>query len=95
LTNVGKLPAQAMSHNWVLTSTSDWDAVTKLALAAASKPPQYLPDDQSLILAHTKMLGPGESDTIEFDAPTTPGEYWYVCTFPGHFALMKGKLVVK
>lgn len=95
LKNVGKLPAQAMSHNWVLLSTGNWDDVAKLAMDAATKAPTYLPADQSAILAHTKMLGPGESDSIEFTAPTTPGEYWYICTFPGHFALMKGKLIVK
>jgi azurin len=93
--NIGKLPAQAMSHNWVLLSISNWDDVPSLAMDAATKAPVYLPADQSKIIAHTKMLGPGESDTIEFTAPTTPGEYWYICTFPGHFALMKGKLIVK
>ena len=50
------------------------------------------PPDQ--VIAHTKLLGPGESDVIEFDAPA-PGTYPFVCTFPGHAPLMNGQLVVQ
>ena len=37
----------------------------------------------------------GESDTVTFDAPAEPGAYPYLCSFPGHFALMQGVLTVK
>jgi azurin len=47
------------------------------------------------VLAHTKLLGPGEFDTIEFMAPATPGTLEYVCTFPGHFGTMNGKITVE
>jgi len=47
------------------------------------------------VLAHTKLLGPGESESISFTAPTIEGEYEYVCTFPGHFAMMRGSMEVK
>ena len=58
--------------------------------------PNYMPKDMSKVIAHnTKVLGPGESETVDFTAPTTPGEYPYICTFPGHFATMRGKLIVK
>ena len=46
------------------------------------------------VLANTKVVGGGEKDTIEFTAPA-PGTYDYICTFPGHYAIMKGKLVVQ
>lgn len=94
LTNTGRMPKQAMGHNWVLLAPMDDAAVLALAGAAATKMPEYLPEDKSVVLAHTKILGGGESDTIEFTAPTASGVYPFVCTFPGHAALMKGKLIV-
>ena len=46
------------------------------------------------VIAATKLLGPGESETISFTAPE-PGDYQFVCSFPGHFAMMRGIMVVK
>ncbi len=94
LTNLGHMPRQAMAHNWVLLRSMDDAAVLSFASAAASKMPDYLPDDRTAVLAHTKFLGGGETDTIEFSAPAQPGEYPYLCSFPGHAALMRGKLIV-
>jgi azurin len=94
LKNVGKLPKQAMAHNWVLLkSMSDAD-VNAFAMAAMPKAPEYLPADKSGIVAHTKLLGPGEADAVEFTVPAA-GEYPFICTFPGHSALMRGKLVAE
>ena len=60
--------------------------------AAAS---DYIPESgKAQIIAYTKLLGGGQSDTIEFDLPG-PGEYPFLCTYPGHAALMKGVLVAK
>ena len=64
------------------------------AMSVASKLPNYLPDDPGAVLAHTKLLGGGETDTVEFSAPAQAGEYPFLCTFPGHVALMRGKLIV-
>ena len=47
------------------------------------------------VIAHTDVLGPGESESVTFQAPSEPGDYEYVCTFPGHFAMMRGVLLVK
>jgi azurin len=47
------------------------------------------------ILAATKLLGPNESDTVTLTAPTAPGRYEFICTFPGHFQVgMRGVLIV-
>lgn len=94
LTNIGRMPKQSMAHNWVLLKKMPDDEANAFAMAAASKPPEYLPDDQSAVLFHTKMLGPGETDTIEIVVPDEAGDYPYLCTFPGHFAVMRGKLRV-
>jgi azurin len=74
-------------------SEADFNA---FGTAAAMAAPTHIPAGTAAkIIAQTKLLGPGESDSIDFKAPSAPGEYPFLCTFPGHFALMKGKLVVK
>jgi azurin len=92
LANIGTMPKQAMAHNWVLLKPMSEGDITAFTMAAMPKAPEYLPDDKSAILAHTKLLGAGERDTIEFTAPAA-GSYPFLCSFPGHAALMKGKLI--
>jgi azurin len=46
------------------------------------------------VIAATKLLGPGENETLTFTAPE-PGDYQFVCSFPGHFAMMRGIMVVR
>ena len=95
LSHVGKLPKTAMGHNWVLLAAGSDAEVQKLAMECMKNAPDYLPKDRSVVLAGTKILGGGESDTVTFTAPDKPGAYPYLCTFPGHFSMMKGKLIVK
>lgn len=95
LTNVGQLPKAAMSHNWVLLKPMTDAEIATFASSAMTKAPDYIPDDTSSIIAHTKTLGSKETDKVDFTAPTKPGEYPFICTFPGHYALMHGKLIVK
>ncbi|MFC7337421.1 azurin [Haloferula chungangensis] len=96
LKHVGKLPKAAMGHNVVIlkAGTEIPPFAMKAAPAAAS---DYIPQDEEskkLIVAHTKMVGGGETTSVSFTAPAA-GEYPYICTFPGHFGLMTGKLIVK
>lgn len=93
--NVGRLPKQSMSHNFVLLKPMSDADLNAFGMAASMAAPTYLPKDLSAVIAHTKMLGPGESDQIDLKAPSEPGEYPFICTFPGHFAVMRGKLIVK
>ena len=95
LTNVGSMPKQTMAHNFVLLQPMADADVQALAMAASTKPTEFLPEDLSKVIVHTKMLGPGEKETVSITAPAQAGNYPYVCTFPGHFALMRGNLVVK
>ena len=63
--------------------------------ANAAKDTDYIPaGSEGDIVAHTKMIGGGEETVIEFDAPEA-GEYNFFCSFPAHYALMKGKFIVK
>lgn len=47
------------------------------------------------ILHHTKLLNPNTTETLRFTAPTKPGDYPYVCTFPGHWVIMRGVMRVR
>ncbi len=95
LNNIGSMPKQAMGHNIVVLKPGT-DTAAFATAAAAAVATEYIPAafaDQ--IVAHTKMLGPKQSDGIvlKFDAP---GEYPYVCSFPAHYQMgMKGIITVK
>ena len=96
LTNDGSMPKAAMAHNIVILKPGT-DVAAFVAAAGKREADGYLPgDDQaSHMLVHTKLLGPGEDDTISF-TPITPGVYEYVCTFPGHAASgMRGTITVQ
>jgi azurin len=96
LTNVGTQPRQAMGHNWVLLKEGA-DAAAFAAAAATHQAQDYFPPELAQeVIAHIRLLGPREHGEAEFKAPTQPGEYSYLCTFPGHFVTgMKGVLVVR
>jgi azurin len=93
LKHSGKLPAAAMGHNWVLTETSAFQPVATAGMSAGL-PNSYVPKDDARVLAHTKVIGGGESTSVTF--PTSKlkkgGDYTYFCSFPGHWSVMKGKL---
>ena len=94
--NVGKLPKDAMGHNvTILKEGTDVEAFAGEALK--EKANDYIPQSAEMkdnIIAHTKLLGPGESDTITFTI-ADPGVYTFVCTFPGHHITMHGQIVVE
>ena len=95
LTNSGSLPKAAMAHDLVvLRPGTDAAAFVKACLTHAAE--NYLaPEEADKVLRATKLLGPGESDTITF-TPKAAGTYDYVCTFPAHYAAgMKGTITVE
>lgn len=96
LKHIGQLPAIAMGHNVVILKPGT-QLPAFAAKCATAREHGYIPQDEeskALVVAFTKMLGGGETDEITFTAPA-PGEYPYICTFPGHFALMQGVMTVK
>ena len=93
LNNSGKLDKKIMGHNVVILK-SGVKASSFAVKAASSKSNDYIPEGTTDVIAHTKMIGGGESTMIEFIAPEK-GTYDYICSFPGHFAMMKGKLIVE
>jgi azurin len=87
-----------MQHNWVLLKPGTTDAVGKLANDLASDPANiqrnYIPDSTD-ILFYTRVVDPTKSTTIYFTAPADKGSYPYICTFPGHWTIMRGVMIVE
>jgi azurin len=94
LKHTGKLPAQTMGHNWVLTKTADMTGVANDGVSAGFDK-DYLPAGDKRIIAHTKIVGGGASTSVKFPVSklTKGGDYSFFCSFPGHYGLMKGKLI--
>ena len=91
LNHTGKLAKNVMGHNFVLL-TAGTDVAKFSREAMNEKENEYIPAKG--VIAHTKLIGGGESTTIEFTAPKK-GTYDFVCSFPGHYAMMKGKFIVE
>lgn len=96
LTNIGSQPKEVMGHNWILLK-GGVDAAAFVNAAVAAKATDYYPVDRAGdVIAHIPLLGPRKSDEVTFKAPTEPGEYVFLCSFPAHYQVgMKGVLVVK
>lgn len=89
------MPKAAMAHNLAIVELDT--NVEEFVLASMAEPDnEYIaPEYEDQVIATTAMIGGGETSTIEFTVPDTPGDYEYVCTFPGHyFGGMKGILRV-
>lgn len=80
-----------MMHNLVVVLPNTAIEVGEMALEMGLEGSQknYIPNSEK-VLYHTNILSPETSETIYFEAPTVPGEYTYVCTFPGHAYVMQG-----
>lgn len=94
LKNVGKMSKTVMGHN-VIILKSGTDVAEYAKKAMAAKDTEYVPtSDSESVIAYTKLTGGGETDTIKFTI-AEKGIYDFICSFPGHYALMKGKLIIE
>ncbi len=84
-----------MPHNIVFVEPDAANDVAMAALQLGAKGFEmgFVPDSNK-VLAASKLVDHGKEATIEFTAPTKPGDYQYVCTFPGHHILMRGVMQV-
>ena len=96
LKSTGTAPKAAMAHNFVLLK-ADASPLEFNSAAMNARETDFIPPDmKDKIIANTALAGPGETVDVTFTAPTKPGTYTYLCSFPGHFMVgMKGELVVK
>ena len=96
LKHEGKLAANMMGHNWVLTKTSN---VTEIAAdgISAGLANDYVNAKDNRILAWTKIIGGGEETSISLSTIELieGGDYTFFCSFPGHSYGMRGQFNVK
>jgi azurin len=85
-----------MPHNLiVLKSGGDTNKVGQMAMGLGANGAKmgYVPQSEQ-ILASVKMINAKQSGSLYFKAPKVAGSLPYVCTFPGHFMMMKGVITV-
>ena len=93
LRHTGKIGKKVMGHNFVLLKEGTAIPEFSSKAAAAGENKDWIAAEDQII-AHTKMIGGGETTTVTFTAPEA-GTYDYICSFPGHSGLMKGKFIVE
>lgn len=85
-------------HNWVLVKPGALERVGQMANRLIAEPDaalrQYVPKTDD-VLAYTDIVPPHGDFAIYFQAPTAPGRYPYLCSFPGHWMVMNGTLIVE
>jgi len=91
LNHSGKLPANIMGHNVVVVKDSDFQTVIGSINMAHGAEEGYLPSDGPVLLK-TGLIGGGETTTVTVstDGFMPGGSYTFFCSFPGHYAMMKG-----
>lgn len=96
LIHTGKADKKIMGHNWVLVKTSDYSAVGPDSMSAGIEN-DFVKKDDARIIAYTKVIGGGEETSVTFPMSklNASEKYTFLCTFPGHFALMKGDFIIK
>lgn len=96
LKHVGTLDKTVMGHNWVLAATSDYEDLA-MAGTAAGIENNFVPPGDARVLAATSLVGGGEQTSVSFDPSKLEpgGDYTFFCSFPAHYVLMNGKLIVE
>ena len=92
LTLVNTNTMEGMLHNWVLVKLGSGQEVATAGISAGMDK-NYVPENPNVLVA-SALAKPNETITLEFVAPAA-GSYNYMCTYPGHFPKMIGKLYVE
>ena len=94
LKHSGAMAVNVMGHNVVVAKEAD---MAGIAADGMSLTPEHVKPDDARIIAHTRMVGGGESASVTFDVAKVKdgGPFKFFCSFPGHLALMQGNLVVQ
>ena len=96
LKHTGTMPVTAMGHNVVISKESDMQGVLADGMGAGAASNYVKPGD-ARVVAHTKLVGGGQSTSVSFDTSKikSGGPYEFFCSFPGHAAMMKGAISVQ
>ncbi|SKA26700.1 azurin [Novilysobacter spongiicola] len=95
LEHTGQMPVAAMGHNVVISKAADREAVAQAGMSAGVDGDYVDPNDERVI-AHTELIGGGESTSVTFPVSDIQGDgpYEFFCSFPGHWAVMRGSIQV-
>ena len=92
------LNPDGMQHNLVITVPGALEEVGMAGNEMAKDPEgikrHFVPTTPKVLHA-TKLIEPNAGEVLRFNAPTQPGTYPFVCTYPGHWPVMNGRMVVK
>lgn len=96
LKHTGQMPVVAMGHNVVIAKAADIQGIDADGIAAGAAA-NYVKADDARVIAHTSLVGGGQSTSVSFavDKLKDGGPYAFFCSFPGHSALMKGSISVE
>lgn len=96
LKHSGSLPKNVMGHNLVISKEADMSSIATDGLSAGIDK-DYLKEGDARVIAHTKVIGAGETDSLKVDvSKLDPAEkYGFFCSFPGHISMMKGTVTLK
>lgn len=96
LKHTGKMPVAAMGHNVVIAKTADMQGVAADGVAAGAAA-AYVKAGDARVIAHSGLIGGGESTSVTFAVSKIKdgGPYEFFCSFPGHAAIMKGTIAVQ
>lgn len=95
LKHVGQSPVTAMGHNVVIAKAADMQGIDADGIAAGAAAAYVKPGD-TRVIAHTGLVGGGQSTSVSFPVSSIQGDgpYAFFCSFPGHSAVMKGTISV-
>jgi azurin len=95
LKHSGQMPVAAMGHNIVIAAAADMQGIAADGIGAGVAA-DYIKAGDARVIAHSKLVGGGESATISFPVSKLggAGPYEFFCSFPGHDVMMKGSIAV-
>ena len=95
LKHAGKLPINAMGHNVVIVEEKNLSKITQQINFSLGVEKGYLPESEDIIFI-SAMVGGGDTTELEMDMSKLDKtkSYVFFCSFPGHWALMKGKIKI-
>ncbi|MCS3472746.1 azurin [Pseudomonas sp. JUb42] len=96
LKHSGSLPKAVMGHNLVISKEADAQPIATDGLSVGIDK-NYIKDGDTRVIAHTKVIGAGETDSLKLDVSKLDAaeKYMFFCSFPGHISMMKGTVTLK
>jgi len=96
LKHSGSLPKAVMGHNLVISKEADAQPIATDGLSVGIDK-NYIKDSDTRVIAHTKVIGAGETDSLKLDVSKLDAaeKYVFFCSFPGHISMMKGAITLK